>query len=320
MTRGLPWTGSAKLVPVATTWGPSTRCGITGPGSIGPGSRRPRTLTAGSGMGRGRRTGWRTRSGSSCSRTTPTLASIRGSTNSSRPSSRSARTPSCMPGSDRRSDQARVVIIGAGIVGCSAAYHLTRLGWRDVVVLDQGPLFRAGGSTSHAPGLVFQNNVARTTCRFAMDTVQTYRKLRLDGDPVYWEVGSLEVAATPERWAELKRKHGHATSWGLSSRLIDSDEIGRLVPIVRTDHLYGAIQVPSDGTVKAVPASQALARAAQDAGARFLENTRVTGIDVKQGRVSAVETDQGRIATEHVLSAAGIWGPLIGRMAGVPIP
>jgi len=225
-----------------------------------------------------------------------------------------------MPGSERLPDRARVVIIGAGIVGCSAAYHLTRLGWRDVVVIDQGPLFRAGGSTSHAPGLVFQNNVARTTCRFAIDTVETYRNLQLDGEPVYWEVGSLEVAATPERWEELKRKHGHATSWGLKTRLIGPDEISRLVPIMRTDHLYGAIHVPSDGTVRAVQASEALARVAEEAGARFLARTRLTGIDVKQGRVTAVETDRGRIVTEHVLSAAGIWGPVIGRMAGVPIP
>jgi len=225
-----------------------------------------------------------------------------------------------MPGSERLPDRARVVIIGAGIVGCSAAYHLTRLGWRDVVVIDQGPLFRAGGSTSHAPGLVFQNNVARTTCRFAIDTVETYRNLQLDGEPVYWEVGSLEVAATPERWEELKRKHGHATSWGLKTRLIGPDEISRLVPIMRTDHLHGAIHVPSDGTVRAVQASEALARVAEEAGARFLARTRLTGIDVKQGRVTGVETDRGRIVTEHVLSAAGIWGPVIGRMAGVPIP
>jgi len=211
-----------------------------------------------------------------------------------------------MPGSDRLPGQARVVIIGAGIVGCSAAYHLTRLGWRDVVVIDQGPMFRAGGSTSHAPGLVFQNNAARTTCRFALDTVETYRSLQLDGQPVYWEVGSLEVASTPERWEELKRRHGHATSWGLKTRLIGPDEVSSLVPIMRTDHLYGAIHVPTDGTVRAVQASEALAR--------------VTGIDVKQGRVHAVETDQGRIAAEYVLSAAGIWGPSIGRMAGVPIP
>src|SRR5690348_16935886 len=93
-------------------------------------------------------------------------------------------------------DRTHVVIIGAGIVGCSAAYHLTRLGWTDVLVLDQGPLFRTGGSTSHAPGLVFENNAARTTCRFAMAAVDLYRELRLDGEPVYTEVGSLEVATT----------------------------------------------------------------------------------------------------------------------------
>src|SRR6184192_4082552 len=320
MTKGSPWTASARSARVGIISAPSTPCGTTGPASTDPGSPPPRTSTAGSGTARGPPIGWRMRNGSSCSRTTPTPASIRGWMNSSRRSSRSARTPSCMPGSERLPDRARVVIIGAGIVGCSAAYHLTRLGWRDVVVIDQGPLFRAGGSTSHAPGLVFQNNVARTTCRFAIDTVETYRNLQLDGEPVYWEVGSLEVAATPERWEELKRKHGHATSWGLKTRLIGPDEISRLVPMMRTDHLHGAIHVPSDGTVRAVQASEALARLAEEAGARFLPRTRLTGIDVRQGRVTAVETDRGRIVTEHVLSAAGIWGPVIGRLAGVPIP
>ena len=222
-------------------------------------------------------------------------------------------------GSDQLPDQARVVIIGAGIVGCSAAYHLTQLGWRDIVVLDQGPLFRAGGSTSHAPGLVFQNNAARTTSKFAQDTVGVYRDLRLDGEPAYWEVGSLEVASTPERWEELKRRHGHATSWGLETHLVPPNEISRMVPMMRTDHLYGAIHVPSDGTVRAVAAGEALARKAEAAGARFMGNTRVTGIEVDHGRVAAVQTDRGRVVTEQVLCAAGIWGPVIGRMAGVPI-
>jgi dimethylglycine oxidase len=225
-----------------------------------------------------------------------------------------------MPESDPLPTSARVVIIGAGIVGCSAAYHLTRLGWRDIAVVDQGPLFLTGGSTSHAPGLVFQNNVSRTVCQFAMQSVETYRDLQLDGDPVYWEVGSLEVASTPERWEELKRKQGHASSWGLPTHLVGREEIKRLVPIMRVDHLYGAIHVPSDGTVKAVQAAQALARRAGAAGASFSGDTRVTGIEVSNGRVRAVQTDRGRIAAEHVLSAAGIWGPLIGRMAGVPIP
>ena len=225
-----------------------------------------------------------------------------------------------MPPSESLPARARVVIIGAGIVGCSAADALTRLGWTDIVVLEQGPLFRAGGSTSHAPGLVFQNNVARTTCQFAMQAVDVYRSLRVDEEPVYWEVGSLEVATTPERWEELKRKHGHATSWGLESHLVGPDEVKRLVPIMRTDHVLGAIHVPSDGTVRAVAACEALARRATARGARFSERTRVTGIEVRRGRVEAVMTETGRIATEHVLCAAGIWGPLIGKMAGVPIP
>lgn len=224
-----------------------------------------------------------------------------------------------MPGSDALPDRARVVIIGAGIVGCSAAYHLTRLGWRDVVVIDQGPLFRAGGSTSHAPGGVFENNVARTTCHFAMQTVETFRDLRLENQRVYWEVGSLEVATTAERWEELKRKNGHATSWGLETHLIGPAEIKRLVPIMRTDHLYGAIHVPADGSVRTIQACEALARKAQSAGARFYGGTRVTGIEVSKGHVTAVLTDGGRISAENVLTAAGIWGPLIGKMAGVPI-
>src|SRR5207245_10161309 len=106
----------------------------------------------------------------------------------SRPSSRDVKTRSSMPGFDDPPDRARVVIIGAGIVGSSAAYHLTRLGWKDIVVLDQGPLFRAVGSTSHAPGMVFQNNVARTTCHFAMRSVDVYRDLRRTGESPWAEV------------------------------------------------------------------------------------------------------------------------------------
>jgi glycine/D-amino acid oxidase-like deaminating enzyme len=90
-----------------------------------------------------------------------------------------------MPSRDDLPDDARVVIIGAGIVGCSAAYHLTRLGWKDIVVLDQGPLFEAGGSTSHAPGMVFENNAARTTCHFAMRSVDVYRDLKLNGESLW---------------------------------------------------------------------------------------------------------------------------------------
>src|SRR5215210_3518006 len=101
--------------------------------------------------------------------------------------------------------RAGVVIVGAGIVGCSVAEHLSRHGWRDVVVLDQGPLFEAGGSTSHAPGLMFQTNPSRYS-------VGHYMELELDGEPCGYQVGGLEVAETPERWEDLQRKHGLATS------------------------------------------------------------------------------------------------------------
>ncbi len=96
-------------------------------------------------------------------------------------------------------DRASVVVIGAGIVGCSAAEHLTELGWRDVVVLDQGPLFEAGGSTSHAPGLVFQTNPSKTMTNLASYGVERYSELELDGEPCFYGVGSIEVAATAER-------------------------------------------------------------------------------------------------------------------------
>jgi glycine cleavage system aminomethyltransferase T/glycine/D-amino acid oxidase-like deaminating enzyme len=225
-----------------------------------------------------------------------------------------------VPETEPLPERARVVVVGAGIVGCCAAYHLGQLGWTDVVVLDQGPLFRTGGSTSHAPGLVFQNNTAPTTCRFAMASVDLYRELELDGEPVYAQVGSLEVASTPERWADLKRKAGLAASWGLEAHLVRPDEVRRLVPPMRTERLYGAIHVPGDGVLRAVAAAQAVADRARATGAAFHGRTGVTGIEVEGGRVRAVVTERGRIETEHVLCAAGIWGPLVGRLAGVAIP
>ncbi|MGH2391184.1 MAG: GcvT family protein, partial [Chloroflexota bacterium] len=217
-------------------------------------------------------------------------------------------------------DHADVVIIGAGIVGCSAAYHLTQVGYTDVLVLDQGPLFRTGGSTSHAPGLMFQLNSSRLVCTLARHSADLYGSLSHDGEPCYLPVGSLEVAASAERWEDLKRKAGWAKSWGLEAHLISPEEAARLVPLLAADRIHGAIHVPSDGVTPGVPVSEAMARAAMARGAEFEGDTRVTGVEVRDGRVRAVLTDQGRITAERVLVCAGIWGPAIGRMAGVPIP
>ncbi len=217
-------------------------------------------------------------------------------------------------------DRASVVIVGAGIVGCSVAEHLTRLGWREVVVLDQGPLFEAGGSTSHAPGLMFQTNPSKTMTDLARYSVGRYMELELDGQPCGYQMGGIEVAATPERWKDLKRRHGLATSWGLESDLISPEECVEKVPLIDPDRIYGGFYVPSDGIAKAVRACEAMARAATERGAKFYGETEVTGIEVENGRVEAVESSRGRIETELVISCAGMWGPRIGRMVGMAIP
>ena len=112
-------------------------------------------------------------------------------------------------------NHAQVVIIGAGIAGTSVAYHLGQLGWRDIVVLEKGPLFKTGGSTTHAPGLVFQVNVSRMMSIFARETVQLYQRLSpSDGEPLWFGIGGMEVATTPERFEELKRKVGAGRALG----------------------------------------------------------------------------------------------------------
>ena len=215
---------------------------------------------------------------------------------------------------------AKVVVVGAAIVGCAVADHLTRLGWDDVVVLDQGPLPATGGSTSHAPGLVFQTNPSKTMCELAQYTVKRYSELRHDGRSCFLPVGGIEVAATPERWQELKRRHGLAASWCLDSELLSSDQVAEKIPILDPEKIHGGLHVPTDGIAKAVWACEAMADEARSRGARFYGDTPVTGIDCAGGRVRAVETPRGRIETELVVSCGGIWGPLIGRMVGVPTP
>src|SRR5881296_3875755 len=131
-------------------------------------------------------------------------------------------------------DPAKVVIIGAGIVGCSTAYYLTQMGWRDICVLDQGPLFQNWGSTSHAPGLMFQHNNSKTVCQLAQWSIATYKEVAPHArEPAFFQVGSVEIATTKERHEELKRKIGNTKSWGLEAHLIVPDEIKKMIPIMR---------------------------------------------------------------------------------------
>ena len=214
---------------------------------------------------------------------------------------------------------ARAVVVGAGIAGCSVAYHLTKLGWRDIVVVEQGPLFETGGSTSHAPGLVFQINPSKTMTSFARYTVELWSRLELDGVPCANAVGSLEVAWTPERLADLKRKIGHGLSWGVEAHMLSGAEARGLFPFL-SKRALGAIYVPSDIHTKATRPAEAMAREAERNGAAFHGNVKVTGFGIADGRVTTVHTTQGDIKTDLVVSAVGIWAVKLGGRAGVPIP
>ncbi|KZL72825.1 FAD dependent oxidoreductase [Colletotrichum tofieldiae] len=209
----------------------------------------------------------------------------------------------------------RVVIIGAGIVGTNIADELVSRGWTNITVLEQGPLDMPGGSTSHAPGLVFQTTGSKTLSSFAKYTVQ---KLLSIG--CFNQVGGLEVAETPERLEELKRKHGYASSWGIEARLVTAEECQKIYPLLSADVVLGGLHIPTDGLALAARAVQLLIERTRKAGVRYLEHTLVTGIERSEGRVTGVETRNGTIPADLVLSCAGFWGVEVGAMVDLSIP
>ncbi|MEU4624112.1 FAD-dependent oxidoreductase [Actinoplanes sp. NPDC023801] len=208
-----------------------------------------------------------------------------------------------------------VVIIGAGIVGCALADELTGRGWTDVTVLEQGPLFETGGSSSHAPGLVFQTNPSRTMARLARYTVEKYSELGC-----FSAVGSLEVATTPARLAELHRRFGYGQSWGVPSSVLDPDACFALFPLLNKSLITGGLHVPSDGLASAVRAAEVQAARAMSRGARFLGDMPVSAVLRAAGRVTGVRAGETDFRADMVVSCAGFWGPAIGAMAGVAIP
>ena len=214
---------------------------------------------------------------------------------------------------------AKTVIIGAGIAGCSVAYHLVKLGRRDVVVVDQGPLFHTGGSSSHAPGGLSQTYASPMMSAFGSYSIELYAGLRTDEGPAAVQVGGVETAQTEARWQELKRRAGWNLSYGIETRLLTPAECVALHPLLNPDLLQGGVYTPDDGVGWPVRAVQAMAAGVGDAAA-FHGETHVTGIETANGAVCAVVTDKGRIETEEVVCCAGIWGPRIGRFVGVTIP
>ena len=209
-----------------------------------------------------------------------------------------------------------VVIIGAGIVGVNLADELVARGWTNLTVVEQGPLRTPGGSTSHAPGLVFQTNGSRSMSRFAAYTVE-----KLLGLDCFNQVGGLEVATTEARLADLRRKHGWAQSWGIESRLVDPAECAELHPLLDPQAVLGGFHTPTDGLALAAKAVQVLIERTQAAGVVYRDRTEVTGIEQSAGRVTGVVwCGESTIPADIVVSCAGFWGPKIGAMVGMAVP
>lgn len=216
--------------------------------------------------------------------------------------------------------QARVVVIGGGVVGASVAYHLTRLGVPDVVLLERRSL--TCGTTWHAAGLIGRLRGTRTASRLVDDSAKLYARLPEEtGHATGWKrCGSLVVARTAERLHQLRRYVAIGSACGVDAHIVGADEVRRLWPLCRTDDLAGAMVVPDDGRVIPADVTQALAAGARAGGARIHENVTVTGVRTRDGAVTAVETSEGAIACETLVNCGGMWARALGQRHGVTVP
>ncbi|MDQ1734810.1 MAG: dimethylglycine oxidase [Pseudonocardiales bacterium] len=214
----------------------------------------------------------------------------------------------------------RVVVIGAGVVGAALVDELSARGWTNITLVDQGDLPAPGGSTSHAPGLVFQASGSKVMTDFARYTVEKLCDLDVDGEPCFLQVGGLEVATTPERLRELRRRQGWLTAWGVDSSLLDAQQTVDRYPLLDPAVVLGGLLVPTDGIAKAVRAVEAQTRRAVERGVTVLARHEVLDVTVSAGRVIGVRTDQGDLPADIVVCCAGIWGPLIAAKVGMTLP
>jgi len=216
--------------------------------------------------------------------------------------------------------RAQVVVIGGGIVGCSVAYHLTKLGVRDVVVLEQGRL--SCGTTWHAAGLVGQLRASENGTRLVQYSTELYGRLEQETGLAtgFRRCGGVTVARTPERLTQLRRTAATAEAYELECELISPRRAAELYPIMDVSDLAGAIWLPGDGRANPTDLTYALARGARDRGAAVRERTRVTGILTAGGAVTGVRTDSGDVEAEVVVNCAGQWAKAVGAMCGVTVP
>jgi 4-methylaminobutanoate oxidase (formaldehyde-forming) len=217
---------------------------------------------------------------------------------------------------------ARIVVVGGGIAGCSTAYHLTKLGLTDVLLLEQGKL--TSGTTWHAAGLVGQMRPNRNQTRMSKYGIELYSTLEAEtGLATGWkQCGSVNVARTPERLQVLKKQVALARSFGVEVHLISPQEAGDLYPVMRTDDLQGAIWIPGDGKANPADLCMSLAKGARNRGVKMLEGVEVTGVITERGpsgeRVAGVRTAQGDVRCEIVVNCAGQWARQFGALSGPP--
>ena len=217
-------------------------------------------------------------------------------------------------------EYARAVVIGAGIVGCSVAYHLTKLGWTDVVLLDQKTL--ASGTTGHGAGLVTQLRHTPSLTELCRYSVDLYDALEAETGQAtgFRRTGSLTVARTPQRMDELRRFISMGRCYGVEIAEISLSEASDMWPLLRTDGLSGAVFSPRDGQVVPPSASKSMATGATNRGALVVENVKVTGVRQEGGAVSAVSTTVGDVKCEVVVNCGGMWAREVGLLCGVKIP
>ncbi|HZQ49264.1 MAG TPA: FAD-dependent oxidoreductase [Candidatus Dormibacteraeota bacterium] len=215
---------------------------------------------------------------------------------------------------------ARAVVVGGGVGGASILYWLTRLGWSDVVLVERARV--TSGSTFHSAGLVGQLRSSVSLTRMMMNSYDLYRSLGSEvGMETGWhEVGSLRLASSEERMEEIARQAAWAKTFGLPLELVSAEEAQRLFPPMSTEGVRGAAYLPTDGYIDPSQLTFALVEGARRRGAEICEETRVTGIEVKDGAVQRVVTDKGAIETELVVNAGGMFAAEIGRLAGVIVP
>jgi len=212
---------------------------------------------------------------------------------------------------------ARAVVIGCGIVGNSLAYHLTRLGWTDVVLIDKGPLPNPGGSTGHASNFIFPVDHSKEMTQLTLESQRQYRELGVNT-----ECGGIEVARTEERMEELRRRMASAKSWGVDpARLVTPAEIKELVPYIDETVVLGGFYCPTVSVVDSLQAGTIMReQGIASGGLQVFASTDVSGMDVEGRRIRRVHTSRGTIEAETVVIACGVWSPLLARMAGAHIP